>query len=142
MYPRCSGSETVASAWVQRFLCPRCLRTTSVLPPDRLPYRPWSESRLGADFHRRAGTGSGPDPPPGELEAEGFKRAWIRLGQRRDWLHRAFGQLIDAATSSCEELWRHLIRAKGSVGGILRFLAQSHNSSLLGHYRCLRPNPD
>ena len=40
---------------IQRYLCPPCGLTFSVLLPHRLPYRPVRAERLQEDFDQRAG---------------------------------------------------------------------------------------
>lgn len=100
---------------IQRFRCPQCGLTISILPVTRLPYRPVSVARLQAFLDSQAGIGSGLDPPPGALEAGCLHRAWARFQTRGRILQDAFGLL-----------------------GILHFLAQSGKHSLLGDYRCLR----
>jgi hypothetical protein len=68
---------------VQRFYCPPCQATVSVLPANHLPYRPVKVDRLQADFDQRAQIDSqGPDPPPNCVEAGCLKRAWSSLATR------------------------------------------------------------
>jgi len=123
---------------VQRFLCPLCGLTISVLPVDRLPYRPLEGGRLEAHFNQQAEVGSGPDPPPAELEAGCLRRAWTRLGTRVAILKNAFGLLIAQVTNSASALWKAMRLAKGTLPGILHYLAVGHKCSLLGDYPCLR----
>lgn len=123
---------------MQRYWCPQCELTISVLPADRLPYRPLEGVRVQSYFDARAGIGSGPDPPPAELEAGGLRRAWTRFQTRVSILKEAFGPLVSSVISKAEQLWEQLRLAKETLAGILRFLAQTRNTSLLGDYRCLR----
>lgn len=123
---------------MQRYWCPQCELTISVLPADRLPYRPLEGTRVQSYFDARAGIGSGPDPPPAELEAGGLRRAWTRFQTRVSILKEAFGPLVSSVISKAEQLWEQLRLAKETLAGILRFLAQTRNTSLLGDYRCLR----
>jgi hypothetical protein len=51
---------------IERFVCPRCGRTLSVLPKNRLPYIAVNTTILESDFDARA---SGTDPP-GRSEKE------------------------------------------------------------------------
>jgi len=134
-YARPTGGERWA---VQRYWCPSCGLTLSVLPTDRLPYRPLEGPRVEAFFNAQAGIGSGPDPPPGVLEAGCLRRAWTRLVTRVSTLKEAFGQLIPSVISEAANLWQQMRLAKETLAGILGFLAQTRNISLLGDYRCLR----
>ncbi len=123
---------------MQRYWCPECELTISVLPADRLPYRALEGVRIQSYFDARAGIGSGPDPPPTELEAGCLRRAWTRFQTRVSILKEAFGLLVPSVISKAEQLWEQMRLAKETLRGILGFLAQSRNLSLLGDYRCLR----
>lgn len=104
-----------------------------------LPYWYLSVERLESFADRKAGVGQGPDPPPDAPEAAALRRAWARFSQRVGTLRDCFGQLIASGVDLPKDLWIALRTAKQSLSGILLFLAQSHNTSLLGDYRCLRP---
>ena len=132
---RPAGSERFA---VQRYWCPECELTISVLPAERLPYRPVEGPRVEAFFNAQAGIGSGPDPPPGQLEAGCLRRAWTRFQTRVSILKEAFGLLIPSVISEAAHLWKQMRLAKETLAAILGFLAQTRNISLLGDYRCLR----
>lgn len=134
-YSRPEGNERFG---VQRYWCPDCGLTLSVLPVERLPYRPLEGARLEASFNAQAGIGSGPDPPPGQLEAGCLRRAWTRFQTRVSTLKEAFGLLIPSVISGAGDLWKQMRLAKETLAAILRLLAQSCNTSLLGDYRCLR----
>lgn len=134
-YRQPEGNERIA---VQRYWCPVCEITVSVLPADRLPYRPLELPRVEAFFNAQAKVGSSPDPPPGQLEAGCLRRAWTRFQTRVSALKEAFGLLIPSAICGAAQLWKALRLAKGSLESILGFLAQTRNTSLLGHYWCLR----
>jgi len=123
---------------VQRYWCPGCGLTISVLPVDRVPYRPLEGLRLEAYFNAQAEIGSGPDPPPGVLEAGCLRRAWTRFQTRVSMLKEAFGQLIPSVISEAAHLWKQMRLAKETLAAILGFLARTRNLSLLGDYRCLR----
>lgn len=123
---------------MQRYWCPQCALTLSVLPAQRLPYRPVEGPRLEAFFNQQAEVGSGPDPPPALLEAGCLRRAWVRLQTRVSPLKEAFGLLIASATGSAAALWKQMRLAKATLTGILDYLAQGHQRSLLGDYQCLR----
>ena len=126
---------------MQRYWCPGCGLSLSVLPADRLPYRPLEGPRMEAFFNAQAGIGSGPDPPPGQLEAGCLRRAWTRFQTRVSTLKEAFGLLIPSVISGAAQLWEELRLAKETLAAILGYLAQTRNLSLLGDYRCLRLPP-
>ena len=126
---------------MQRYWCPGCGLSLSVLPADRLPYRPLEGPRMEAFFNAQAGIGSGPDPPPGPLEAGCLRRAWTRFQTRVSTLKEAFGLLIPSVISGAAQLWEELRLAKETLAAILGYLAQTRNLSLLGDYRCLRLPP-
>ena len=134
-YLKPEGSQRIK---IQRYRCPVCELTVSVLPADHLPYRPLEAPRLEAFFNAQAEAGTGPDPPPGQVEAGCLRRAWFRFQTRVAQLKEAFGLLIPSVLSGAAQLWKELRLAKGSLGSILGFLAQTRNTSLLGDYRCLR----
>ena len=130
---------------VQRFLCPNCRRTLSVLPSDSLPYRPVSVALLELDFDRRTATMqrpiSGPDPPP-PLVVEGcLQRAWSRFSSRSERLKNVLGHLVAATAKVPNALWRSMRRSLGSLQAILAHLAKASECSLLGDYLCLQPVP-
>jgi hypothetical protein len=93
---------------------------------------------LEAFFNEQAEAGSGPDPPPGELEAGCLRRAGARFQSRVPILREVFGLLVNSAITSAAALWKQMRLAKATLPGILRYLAQSHKRSLLGDYQCLR----
>lgn len=134
-YARPSGEQTFP---VQRYWCPKCELSISVLPADRLPYRSVEGGRLEAFFNEQAEVGSGLDPPPGELEAGCLRRAWARFQTRVSSLKEALGLLIARVSDSAAALWKQMRLAKATLPGILLYLAQWHQRSLLGDYRCLR----
>jgi hypothetical protein len=134
-YVKPTGKERLA---VLRYRCPDCGLTVSVLPADRLPYRSLEGARLEAFLDAQAGIRSGPDPPPGVLEAGCLRRAWTRFQTRVSPLKEAFGLLIPSVLSGAEHLWQQMRLAKKTLAGILGYLGQSCNRSLLGDYRCLR----
>lgn len=122
---------------MQRYWCPKCELSISVLPAGRLPYRALEGERLESFFNAQAEVGTGPDPPPGQLEAGCLQRAWTGFQTRVAKLKEAFGLLIPSEIFSAAQLWKALCLAKGSLEAILAFLAQTRNISLLGDYRCL-----
>ena len=126
---------------IQRYLCCPCGLTFSVLPPHRLPYRPIRAERLQGDFDQRAGIQTpGLDPPPRVVEAGCLRRAWSALSARVATLKDAFGQLVSSTVSDGLSFWRALRQSFDSVSKMLCFLSEHHYISLLGDYRCLRPD--
>ena len=127
---------------VQRFLCPYCRRTFSVLPPDSLPYRPLSLALVELYFNRRATSEqspqSGPDPPPSVLEEGCLQRAWSRFSSRSERLKHCLGHLVPATTQVPTTLWQSMRRSLGSLQAILAHLAKACECSLFGDYRCLK----
>ena len=126
---------------MQRYLCPPCGHTVSVLPPNRLTYRPLEVTRLQGHFDAQAKVSTGLDPPPEPIEAGCLQRAWKRLLTRVESLKNAFGQILPVELGTAEQLWKQLRRCVGSAEQMLRFLAQNCKRSLLGDYACLRPAP-
>lgn len=124
---------------VQRYLCPPCGHTVSVLPAHRLTYRPLEVERLQAHFDGQAKVSCGLDPPPEPIEAGCLQRAWNRFMTRVESLKNAFGQMLPAELHTAQQLWQALRRGVGSAEDMLRFLAHHCQRSLLGDYACLRP---
>ena len=126
---------------MQRFLCPGCGHTVSVLPGTRLTYRPLPVERLQGFFDTQAAIRAGLDPPPGVVEAGCLHRAWNRFLTRVQVLRDSFGQMLPSDLHTAGQLWKELRHSVGSTEQMLRFLAQSCKRSLLGDYACLRPAP-
>lgn len=124
---------------MQRFLCPSCGHTVSVLPAHRLSYRPLEVRQLQAHFDAQAEASSGLDPPPDAITAGCLQRAWHRFLTRVEVLKNAFGQILPAVISTAQHLWQQVRRGVGTAERMLRFLAQHGKRSLLGDYACLRP---
>ena len=127
---------------IQRYLCPPCGLTFSVLPPHRLPYRPIRAERLQAEFDKRAGIQTKClDPPPRVVEAGCLQRAWSALTKRVATLKDVFGQLVHSTVSDGASFWASVRQSFDSVPKMLCFLSEHHRISLLGNYRCARPPP-
>ena len=124
---------------MQRYLCPPCGHTVSVLPANRLTYRALEVERLQAHFDGQAKVSCGLDPPPEPIEAGCLQRAWNRFVTRVERLKNAFGQMLPAELHTAQQLWKELRRGVGSAEDMLRFLAHHCKRSLLGDYACLRP---
>ena len=139
-YERYADPEGFEKERIQRYLCPPCGLSFSVLPSHRLPYRPVRAERLQGDFDQRAGIqAQGLDPPPRPVEAGCLHRAWSVLTQRVAALQDTFGQLVSSTVSEGASFWASLRQSFDSVATMLCFLSQHHRISLLGNYRCLRP---
>ena len=141
-YSRYKGVDHAQLHPIQRYWCPSCRKTVSVLPECFLPYRSVPVDQLQKHFDRKAGIGSGPDPPPSQKEAGCLKRAWSRFTARLSPLRQLCGQLLAASLPSVEHLWTEMRRAMGSLEQMLQWLARTRNTSLLGDYACLKPDPD
>jgi hypothetical protein len=119
-----------------RFVCPRCGRTLSVLPKNRLPYIAVNTTILEPDFDARA---SGTDPPPRSEKERGWLwRAFERFAGQVAPLCALLGQMIRPIKPSVSECWREL-RQLDNLEGILLLLATKFKTSLLADYRCLQP---
>ena len=139
-YERYEGPEETLRERIQRYLCPPCGLTFSVLPSHRLPYRAVRAERLQGAFDQEAGIqAQGLDPPPRVVEAGCLQRAWSALTARVTTLTEAFGQLVSSTVSDGASLWASLRQSFSSVPRMLAFLSEHHGISLLGNYRCLRP---
>ena len=107
----------------------------------QLPYRPIRAERLQGDFDQRAGIQTqGLDPPPRAVEEQCLNRAWHAFTTRVATLKDAFGQLVDSTVSDGLWLWQSLRQSFDSAAKLLCFLSEHHRISLLGDYRCLRPD--
>ena len=126
---------------MQRFLCRPCGHTVSVLPANRVTYRPLEVKQIQAHFDGQAEVSSGLDPPPGLVMAGCLQRAWNRFVTRVETLKTAFGQILPALISTPQHLWQQLRRGVGTAEPMLQFLAQHGKRSLLGDYLCLKPAP-
>jgi hypothetical protein len=139
-YWRYAEPEETLEEPIQRYLCPPCGLSFSVLPAHRLPYRAVRAERLQGDFDQRAGIQTqGLDPPPRVVEAGCLQRAWSALAGRVETLKSVFGQLVSSTVSEAASFWANLRQSFDSVSKMLCFLCQHHQISLLGDYCCLRP---
>jgi hypothetical protein len=119
---------------VQRFVCPRCRHTFSVIPKDMLPYRSLAVPRFEAwmDDPCRA-------PPCCKIEQGCLLRASHRLGERIPVLCQLLGQQLPGRLYGALNLFWQALRKIASLAGILVDLAGKFKTSLLGDYRSLRP---
>lgn len=127
------SGETIA---VQRYVCPPCGKTCSVLPGQMLPYRSISVGHLQACFDAAFKGRTG--PPVTEKERGCVHRALRRLNERVAPLKAILGQMLKAIRPTAQQLWQGL-REWGNLDRILHLLARDFKTSLLGDYRCLKP---
>ena len=66
-YVRFENCDSQRRLRIERFVCPRCGRTLSVLPQNRLPYVALNTALVESEFDARA---SGTDPPPRSEKSE------------------------------------------------------------------------
>ena len=138
-YKRHSKAEALTDedqVAIQRYLCPPCGCTCSVLPDDMLPYSPVSASQTQKHFD--AAFNGGPAPPATEKEGGCLRRAFKRFTKRVAPLTAILGQMIRVIRPTAQKLWQAL-RSLGNLAKILHLLAQNFKTSLLGDYRCLKP---
>jgi hypothetical protein len=135
-YERYVDCDSQRRSRIERFLCPRCGRTLSVLPKNRLPYIALNTPIVESEFDARA---SGTDPPPSSEKERGcLRRAFERFAARVAPLCALLGQMIGPTKPSVGECWRGL-RQLNNLEGILLLLGTKFNTSLLADYRCLHP---
>jgi hypothetical protein len=137
-YDRYANCDDDKKEDIPRYLCPPCGRTISVLPDERLPYRPPSVSQVEQHFDARANDAA--PPPATEKERGCLARAWHSFVGRVNVLTAVLGQMIRLVKPNASSLWKQL-REQGNLQVILLRLARPFNTSLLRHYRCLEPWP-
>jgi hypothetical protein len=130
---------------LQRYRCPRCLRTCSILKDGMLPYRRVSAEELQSCLDNpqqlQAETESHKLPKPVLSAAKSFHRRALSLAMLIG--PRLLRLPIDIVPGEFNRrLWEALRRSYGDAATILRVLASSFHTSLLHDYRCLvRPVP-
>ena len=118
---------------LQRYLCPRCRCTCSVLEPGMLPYR----HLTSADVERCL-------DQPASILAEPCAHKRRRLSQAiRDFRRHGRKLLCELGTLLPLDLpiYPRLRTLFGTIESILHALAASFGTSLLGNYRSLRRAP-
>lgn len=135
-HSKADGRSDEDQQTIQRYFCPLCGRTCSVLPDDMLPYAPVSASQTQKHFD--AAFNGGPAPPATEKEGGCLRRAFKRFTKRVAPLTAILGQMIRVIRPTAQKLWQAL-RTFGNLAKILQLLAQNFKTSLLGDYRCLKP---
>ncbi len=136
-YKRYSKADGIGKETVPRWRCTAGCGTISVLPDERLPYRPVGVDLLEEWFDAEFMEGRAP-PQVTENEKGCLKRALTRFLQRIPSLTEVLGQMIPVLSPTVTQLWVQL-RKLGELRDILRFLAEKFKTSLLGDYECLQP---
>jgi hypothetical protein len=141
-YPRYRGLEGERAVWVQRYLCPQCRKTWSVIPPDMMPYLSVPVRRFEAlsDAALAALADGNPRPPPATVKEQSFIRRQLRkLSERAPFLCGLLGQRLPLkAKTGVQAFWRAL-RKLGPLEEMLAALAREFKTSLLACYRSLHP---
>jgi hypothetical protein len=137
-----TGNDTVT---VQRYRCPRCGATFSVIPAGMLPYRSLPVARLEEHLDTSHGVprpvaGEGARPPPAsEVERGCLERAARRLRGRIPFLRGCLGQMLPVLDNNDPGGFWRALRVIGRLGDILLHLAAKFNTSLLACYRSFKP---
>lgn len=119
---------------IERFCCPRCRLTCTVLPVGMVPYRGSSVKELQDHFDQRLAV----EPVTGAVRwPRTLERALRDLESRRQRLCDVLGQLISPANATIEQIWLHLRKTIGSLEAILAMLHGTFRTSLFRDYRCL-----
>jgi transposase-like protein len=120
-YARFENCDSQQRLRIERFVCPRCGRTLSVLPKNRLPYIALNTTMVESEFDARA---SGTDPPS-------------RSEKERGCLRRAFARFAARVTSLCALLGQMIGPIKPSVGELLEWATATgqprRDSPVVGH---------
>ena len=138
-FTRWRGVDGTRSESVQRYICPRCRSTWSVIPSGMMPYRSIEVERFEELADSQLGsTGGDARPPPATEKEEGcIRRAMKKLSERIPLLCGLLGQQMPAPVGmDIGSFWRAL-RKLGSTGEILLRLARDFKTLLLRCYRSL-----
>lgn len=119
---------------IERFCCPRCGITCTVLPVGMVPYRSSGVKELEDYFDQRLGFER---VAAGVRKPRTLERALRDLAGRRQRLCDVLGQMISPADATIEEIWRHLRKTIGSLKAMLAMLHGKFRTSLFRDYRCL-----
>ena len=141
-FTRWRGVDGTRSESVQRYICPRCRSTWSVIPPGMMPYRSIEVERFQELADSQLGSTGGDARPPSATEKEEgcIRRAMKKLSERIPLLCGLLGQQMPAPVGmDIGSFWRAL-RKLGSTGEILLRLARDFKTSLLRCYRSLLPH--
>ena len=128
-YVRFENCDSQRRLRIERFVCPRCGRTLSVLPKNRLPYIALNTTMVESEFDARV---SGTDPPSkSEKERGCLRRAFERFAARVTSLCALLGQMIGPIKPSVGECWSgprqldNLLRGSPFVGHKVQHLTSS-----------------
>ena len=139
-YTRWRGVDGAQPVEVERYICPRCRRTWSVIPSGMMPYCSLPMERLEqlADEHFGLAGGGARPPPATEKENGCIRRAIKKLSKRIPFLCGLFGQQLPVFgnTDICQFWWA--MRELGPTTNTLVRLARDFKTSLLGCYGSLR----
>ena len=133
------SARDARSESVQRYICPRCRRTWSVIPQGMMPYRSIEVERFEelADSQLGSNGGDARPPPATEKEEGCIRRAMKKLSERISLLCGLLGQQMPVPVGmDIGSFWRAL-RKLGSTGEILLRLARDFKTLLLRCYRSL-----
>ena len=141
-FPRLQGTQVKGAQQVkcQRYICPECGHTWSVIPSDMLPSRSIEVSRFQELMDEIFGLASGDarPPPATVLEEERVRRACKTLSERVAYLCGLLGQQMPMQASSDLSCFWRALRELGSTQEILARLARDFKTSLLRCYCSLR----
>src|ERR1700740_2409654 len=102
-YERYEDCDSRRRSRIERFVCPRCGRTLSVLPKNRLPYVAVNTAILESDFDART---LGTDPPTSSEKERGcLRRAFERFAGRGAPLFAFLGPMIWTIKPSVRAGW-------------------------------------
>ena len=136
-YERPEGGRQVT---VQRFLCPRCRDSWSVVPPNMFPYRSLPVSRFEELLDDQTGLADGGarPPPATQIERGCIRRAVKKLTERIPFLCGLLGQQMPTAQGPGFDWFWRALRKLGPTQSILASLARDFKTSLLGCYLSLK----
>ena len=140
-FTRWRGVEGARLERVQRYICPHCRRTWSVIPEGMMPYRSLEVDRfeLLADAHLASAGKDARPPPASQRETGCVLRGLKKLSRRILLLCGLLGQQMPAPVGlDIASFWRAL-RKLGSMIEMLLRLARDFKTSLLRCYRSLLP---
>lgn len=141
-FTRWRGVDGTRPEVVQRYLCPQCRRTWSVIPEGMMPYRSIEVERFEqlADSQLACDDTEPRPPPPTQKEEGCIQRALNKLPERIPLLCRLLGQQMPPPLGlDLASFWRAL-RKLASTSKILLRLARDFRTSLLRCYRSLLPH--
>jgi transposase-like protein len=139
-YFRWYGVDGAQQVKVQRYICPHCRHTWSVIPSGMMPYRSMPVQRFEqlTDKHFKLPCRAPRPPPATEKEKGCIRRALKVLSKRIPFLCELFGQQLPVVAKTNVSLFWRAMRALGPTVDILAQLARQFKTSLLGSYRSLR----